>query len=67
MAKGKKFDAAEKHFEKKRVEYEKTNKTLTSRVSEQNKTIAELQEQVSSLTMEKTALRLSATATCDLQ
>lgn len=34
MAKGKKYEAAEKHFDKKRVEYEKKIKTLTARVSE---------------------------------
>ena len=28
MSKGKKFDAAEKHFEKKRVQYEKRIKEL---------------------------------------
>lgn len=56
MAKGKKYEAAEKHFDKKRVEYEKKIKTLTARVSEQNKIIAENQEQISTLVMENQRL-----------
>ena len=32
MAKGKKFDAAEKHFEKKRVQYEKRIKDLNQQL-----------------------------------
>ncbi len=34
MSKGKKFTAAEKHFEKKRIEYDKTIKGLRARVNE---------------------------------
>lgn len=56
MAKGKKYEAAEKHFDKKRVEYEKKIKALTARVSEQNKIIAENQEQISTLVMENQRL-----------
>ena len=46
MPKGKKFDAAQKHFEGKRIEYEKKLKALNARISEQNKIISEQEEKI---------------------
>lgn len=57
MSKGKKFDAAEKHFEKKRIEYEKKIRYLTDMVSEQNKTIVSNKEKISTLESENTRLK----------
>lgn len=57
MSKGKKFDAAEKHFEKKRIEYEKKIRYLTNMVSEQNKTIVSNKEKISILESENTRLK----------
>lgn len=39
MSKGKKFDAAEKHFEKKRIQYEKCIKELEQQVKNAHKDI----------------------------
>ena len=52
MAKGKKIDAAEKHFEKKRVKYEREIRRLTDIVSEQNKIISKNKQQISALETE---------------
>ena len=57
MAKGKKFDAAQKHFEGKKIELEKQIKVLTSRVSEQNKTISEQRGQIDALSSENQQLK----------
>lgn len=57
MAKGKKFDAAQKHFEGKKIELEKQIKALTARVSEQNKTISEQKEQIDALSSENQQLK----------
>lgn len=57
MAKGKKFDAAEKHFENKRVKYEREIRRLTDIVSEQNKIISKNEQQISALETENTQLK----------
>ena len=57
MAKGKKFDAAQKHFEGKKIELEKQIKALTARVSEQNKTISEQKGHQSALSSENQQLK----------
>lgn len=57
MAKGKKFDAAQKHFEDKKIELEKQIKALTARVSEQNKTISEQRGQIDALSSENQQLK----------
>lgn len=57
MAKGKKFDAAQKHFEGKKIELEKQIKVLTARVSEQNKTISEQRGQIDVLSSENLQLK----------
>lgn len=57
MAKGKKFDAAQKHFEGKKIELEKQIKVLTARVSEQNKTISEQRGQIDALSSENLQLK----------
>lgn len=57
MAKGKKFDAAQKHFEGKKIELEKQIKALTARVSEQNKTISEQRGQIDALSSENQQLK----------
>lgn len=57
MAKGKKFDAAQKHFEGKKIELEKQIKALTARVSEQNKTISEQKGQIDVLSSENQQLK----------
>lgn len=57
MAKGKKFDAAQKHFEGKKIELEKQIKVLTARVSEQNKTISEQKGQIDALSSENQQLK----------
>lgn len=57
MAKGKKFDAAQKHFEGKKIELEKQIKVLTARVSEQNKTISEQRRQIDALSSENQQLK----------
>lgn len=57
MAKGKKFDAAQKHFEGKKIELEKQIKALTARVSEQNKTISEQKWQIDALSSENQQLK----------
>ena len=57
MAKGKKFDAAQKHFEGKKIELEKQIKALTARVSEQNKTISEQKGQIDALSSENQQLK----------
>ena len=57
MAKGKKFDAAQKHFEGKRIEYEKRIKTLTAWLNEQNKTISEQKEMIHKLSSENEQLK----------
>lgn len=57
MAKGKKFDAAQKHFEGKKIELEKQIKALTARVSEQNKTISEQKGQIDALSTENQQLK----------
>lgn len=57
MAKGKKFDAAQKHFERKKIELEKQIKILTARVSEQNKIISEQKGQIDALSSENLQLK----------
>lgn len=57
MAKGKKFDVAQKHFEGKKIELEKQIKALTTRVSEQNKTISEQRGQIDALSSENQQLK----------
>ncbi len=57
MAKGKKFDAAQKHFEGKKIELEKQIKALTARVSEQNKTISEQKGHIDALSSENQQLK----------
>ena len=57
MAKGKKFDAAQKHFEGKKIELEKQIKHLTARVSEQNKVISEQRGQIDALSSENQQLK----------
>ena len=57
MAKGKKIDAAEKHFEKKRVKYEREIRRLTDIVSEQNKIISKNKQQISALETENAQLK----------
>lgn len=57
MAKGKKFDAAQKHFEGKKIELEKQIKHLTARVSEQNKVISEQKVQIDALSSENLQLK----------
>ena len=57
MAKGKKFDASQKHFEGKKIELEKQIKVLTARVSEQNKTISEQRGQIDALSSENQQLK----------
>lgn len=57
MAKGKKFDAAQRHFEGKKIELEKQIKALTARVSEQNKTISEQKGQIDALSSENQQLK----------
>ena len=57
MAKGKKFDAAQKHFEGKKIELEKQIKALTARVSQQNKTISEQRGQIDALSSENQQLK----------
>lgn len=57
MAKGKKFDAAQKHFEGKKIELEKQIKALTARVNEQNKTISEQRGQIDALSSENQQLK----------
>lgn len=57
MAKGKKFDAAQKHFEGKKIELEKQIKALTARVSEKNKTISEQRGQIDALSSENQQLK----------
>ncbi len=57
MAKGKKFDAAQKHFEGKRIEYEKRLKHLNAHVSEQDRIISEMKEQIDALSLENQQLK----------
>lgn len=57
MAKGKKFDAAQKHFEGKKIELEKQIKALTACVNEQNKTISEQRGQIDALSSENQQLK----------
>lgn len=57
MAKGKKFDAAQKHFEGKKIELEKQIKALTARVSEQNKIVSEQKGQIDALSSENQQLK----------
>ena len=57
MAKGKKIDAAQKHFEGKKIELEKQIKALNARVSEQNKTISEQRGQIDALSSENQQLK----------
>ena len=57
MAKGKKFDAAQKHFDGKKIELEKQIKYLTARVSEQNKVISEQKGQIDALSSENQQLK----------
>lgn len=56
MGKGKKFDAAEKHFEKKRIELDKEIKYLQGRVSEQNSIITKQTGTIIELTAENRQL-----------
>lgn len=57
MAKGKKFDAAQKHFEGKRVEYEKKIKLLTARLNKQNEIILEMEKQIDNLSSKNQQLK----------
>ena len=57
MSKGKKFDAAQKHFEGEKVKYEKQIKYLREEISTQNKTISEQKAQIDSLSSENRQLK----------
>lgn len=57
MPKGKKFDAAKKHFEGKRIEYEKQIKRLNTCIREQNEIISEQKEQLNTLLYENQQLK----------
>lgn len=57
MSKGKKFDAAQKHFEGEKVKYEKQIKYLREEISTQKKTISEQKEQIDSLLAENRQLK----------
>lgn len=56
MPKGKQFSAAEKHFEKKRLLYEKQIKHLNSCVSDQKAIISNQEAKIQSLSTENTQL-----------
>lgn len=57
MAKGKKFDAAEKHFEKKCVEWRKQIRELEQHNKENHKRIFDLCDEIEKLQMENKRLR----------
>lgn len=57
MAKGKKFDAAEKHFEKKCVEWRKQIRELEQQNKENHKRIFDLRDEIEKLQMENKRLR----------
>lgn len=57
MAKGKKFDAAEKHFEKKCIEWRKQIRELEQQNKENNKRIFDLCDEIEKLQMENKRLR----------
>lgn len=57
MAKGKKFDAAEKHFEKKCVEWRKQIRELEQQNKEKHKQIFDLCDEIEKLQMENKRLR----------
>lgn len=57
MSRGKKFDAAQKHFEGEKVKYEKQIKYLREEISAQKKTISEQKEEIDSLSSENCQLK----------
>lgn len=57
MAKGKKFDAAEKHFEKKCVEWRKQIRELEQQNKENHKRILNLCDEIEKVQMENKILR----------
>ena len=52
MSKGKKFDAAQKHFEGEKVKYQKQIKCLREKITTQEKVISEQKEKIDSLLAE---------------
>lgn len=65
MPKGKKFDAAEKHFEKKRVEYQKIIEDLHKQLENEIKTNADLRNRC--VELEAESRRLDDKVQCMLQ
>ena len=57
MAKGKKFDAAEKHFEKKRVQYEKRIKDLNQQLENAHRDTRHFRSQYEFLQRENEELK----------
>ena len=57
MSKGKNFDAAEKHFEKKRIDYEKRIKNLSVALSESREQTAQYKELYEGLKNENEQLK----------
>lgn len=57
MSKGKNFDAAEKHFEKKRIEYEKRIKNLSVALSESKQQTSQYKELYESFRNENEQLK----------
>jgi hypothetical protein len=57
MSKGKNFDAAEKHFEKKRIDYEKRIKSLSIALSESREQTSQYKELYEGLKNENEQLK----------
>lgn len=57
MSKGKKFDAAQKHFEGEKIKYQKQIKYLRDEICSQKKTISEQKKEVDSLSSENRQLK----------
>ena len=57
MSKGKKFDAAQKHFEGEKVKYQKQIKCLREKVNIQEKVISEQKEKIDSLSADNRQLK----------
>lgn len=56
MPKGKKFSAAEKHFEKRKLEYERRIKVLTDNLNTATNSLKELNQELSETKAEKAQL-----------
>ncbi len=67
MAKGKKFDAAEKHFEKKCVEWRKQIRELEQSNKDYTKRIFDLCDEMEKLQMENEGLRQQNEALMELK